>query len=331
MAQEDSFKTAMYCLFGGGAYFYYGLKAFKLRRTMADTPTSKIASAAIGKNVEIVGKVKCTLEDQIISPLTQKKGYAFVWHLEQFVRQRKNSRWVTIHHYYSSPYIYLHDGGEALAALDLASCEFNNNIYRHTTEFSDKDFNLPTGVKLLLNNSGVLDTEKKKGFFTSSNFRISERVFGSQEMFYVLGTAHIPPKKEHSSVLEGNTFGKRAPNLRQKIAGKYRELLKNPKIILRFDKNKNATLDKDEMDLIYLALEKKIMAEYSNKTENHYLEASKIFFSMDPDARGIFDSKKVFVSCTPEGNTTSQISLKAYAGVFGGPILIVIGLLILVS
>ena len=64
-------------IFSGVGLIYQTFKRIKLHRRIKDTPTSKIKSAAIGKNVEIVGKVVCDLEDLIQSPLSERKGYAF--------------------------------------------------------------------------------------------------------------------------------------------------------------------------------------------------------------------------------------------------------------
>ena len=329
MAQDKTFEAVLTLLAGGGSLIYQGLKGSKLHRRIKDTPTSKIASAAIGRNVEIVGNVVCELEDVIESPLTQRKGYAFVWILEELVRQNKRSSWVTRYQYFSTPYMYLKDSSDGIAAVDIAACEFSTNIFDHTTKFCDRHFDLPEGVREIFDVTNMIDTNKRANFLTKSEYRIREKVFKPSERFYVLGTAHIPPKNEQSNIkLPHLRFGGKKYKASDRFKSLFHKFKSDPKLVNQYDLNKNGFLDPEENEALNKAIEEKILKSYSQSKGATYLSVSRMLFSQDSNKESGINLEKVFVSNTSEKKTVSKMSLQNNLYLIGGPIMMVLGILL---
>lgn len=329
MAQDKTIEAVLTLMAGGGILIYQGLKGSKLHRRIKDTPTSKIATAAIGKNVEVVGNVVCELDDVIESPLSKRKGYAFVWALDELVEGRKRSEWVNRYQYYSSPYIYLQDSSKGIAALDIAACEFATDIFDHTTKFCDRHFDLPEGVRHILDVADMLDTSKKAGFLTKSQYRIREKVFKPNERFYVLGTAHISPREERSKIkLPNLRFGGKKYKLSDRFKSLFHKYKSDPNLVGQYDLNKNGFLDPEENEALNRAIEEKILKAYSQKKGARYLAEARILFSQDTNSEAGINLDKVFVSNSSEKKTLLKMSLQNYLYLIGGPIVIVLGVLL---
>jgi len=332
MAQDKTIEAVLTLMAGGGILIYQGLKGSKLHRRMRDTPTSKIASAAIGKNVEVVGNVVCDLEDVIETPLSKRKGYAFVWILEELVRRNKKSEWVTRYQYYSTPYIYLRDSSNGMAAVDIAACEFATDIFDHTTKFCDRHFDLPEGVRHILDVANMLDTTKKAGFLTKSEYRIREKVFKPNERFYVFGTAHLPPKEERSHIkLRHLRFGGKKYKLTDRFKTLFHKFKSDSKLVDQYDLNKNGFLDPEENEALNRAIEEKILKAYSQNKGASYLSEARMLFSQDTNGESGIDLNMVFISNKSEKKTLSRLSMEKYFFLIGGPIMIVLGILLAID
>lgn len=97
---------------GGVILFVSGFSRLKLRRAVADTPTSRLRSAALGR-VELKGRARC-LGAPLVGPFS---GLGCVWcHIrveEERLRSGKGGtrrEWVTVHEQVFGPRFGLDDG-----------------------------------------------------------------------------------------------------------------------------------------------------------------------------------------------------------------------------
>lgn len=313
-------------IFSGVGLIYQTFKRIKLHRRIKDTPTSKIKSAAIGKNVEIVGKVVCNLEDLIQSPLSERKGYAFIWELDEYIghtsvfadmyKYFSNSYdivtdgWINRYKYYSTPYIYLKDSSDAIAAVDIAACEFSKDIFDHTTVFCDWDFDLPEGVCHILEVADIIAPSKQGKFLRRSQYRLREKIFRIDERFFIFGTALPTPREELSKIKSPKLrFGGKRYKFTNRIRALFKDFKSNSKLREMCDFNQDGYLDPDENEALNRTIEKKILNLYSPKNSPAYLAASRFLFSQDTNSEaGLNVLNRVLVSKNSEKKTLSKFS-----------------------
>ena len=331
-SEDGGIKLAFSMMALGGFGFWNGFKMLKLRRKMGDIPTSKISSAAVGSFVEIQGKVVCAPGDFITAPLTGIKGVCFVWHIEEQIRSGKNKKWVTIKYFYSCPFLYIKDKSEHLAAIDLEHCEFQEQMHDKLVYFNDRSFDLPAKVKKNLHEYKMFNLDNKAGFFSSSNYRISEKVFKPNEPLYVLGGTIIPPESESSRLSSGkNIFGTRNKPVAEEVQAILEKAKSNPEIVKMYDKDGNSKLDATELTQLHKDIQNKIFTEYNLSHQSSYLQKCKLFFTMIEDHDLVFSMKKVFVSHKSEKELSQKLLLKASLGLIGGPLLFIGGLFVLIQ
>jgi hypothetical protein len=332
---EDTIKDTIKALimapvviFGGVGLIYRALKRIKLHRRIKDTPTSKINSAAIGKNVEVVGKVVCDLQDLIQSPLSERKGYAFIWELDEFtgkqggfanmykffsnsyINDTDGDGWINRYKYYSTPFIYLKDSSDAIAAVDIAACEFSKDIFDHTAVFCDMDYDLPEGVRHLLDVADIIDTSREGNFIRKSHYRLREKIFRVDELFFIFGTALTPPREELSKIKSPKLrFGGKRYKLTNRIRALFKDFKSNSKLREMCDFNQDGYLDPDEDEALNRTIEKKILNLYLPKKGAAYLAASRFLFSQDTNSEaGLNVLNRVLVSKNSEKKTLSKLS-----------------------
>jgi hypothetical protein len=220
---------------------YFGLKFIRLYRTIADTPLSKIASAAMGENVEIIGQVVDLGDECIEAPLSKITCVAYYWvvRFDSAGLDRFKTPLSAIF-YYSSPYIYLHDGDkDVLAAVDLSSCYFSGGIFDRIIAFSNETKDVPDEVKNILSSHGLYDVSLKKTQYT-----VMEKVFQPDDVLYALGTAQKKLKGEFPKYTKYSPrFGTRFTTARRQ------ELLKKSKFLLSIGENNHFLFGRNKVYL----------------------------------------------------------------------------------
>jgi hypothetical protein len=331
-SETDGMKVAFFAMGLGAFGFWNGFKMLKLRRKMGDIPTSKIASAAVGSFVEIQGKVVCAPGDFITAPLTGIKGVCFVWHIEEQRGSGKNKKWVTINFFYSCPFLYIKDKSEHLAAIDLEHCDFQEEMQDMLVHFNNQSFDLPVKAKKILHEYKMFNMEDKAGFFSSSNYRISEKVFKANDRLYVLGGTINPPESESSRLSTGeNIFGTRNKPVAEEVHAILEKAKSNPEIVKMYDKDANSKLDPAELNQLHKDIQNKIFTDYNLSHQSSYLQKCKLLFTMVEDHDLVFSMKKVFVSHKSEKDLSQTLLSKASLGLIGGPLLFIGGLFFLIE
>lgn len=329
MSRNKDSDISFYLMGIGLFIFYKSFKQIKLQRRIQDTSTSKIASAALGESVEIHAKVLSDPGHLITSPLTGQKCVAFLWRLEKYTGG-KNKHWSLQYRFFSTPYIYVTDESEALAALDLSSCEFQENLYGRTVNFTDSSFELPAEVIKLLTDNGMISGEKS--FLFSSKYRLVEKVILPGDSFYILGSAGLTPSSEKSlNASSGLKIGKRNMNLKARLMAAFERRKVDPDMIQKYDKNGNMKMDELEAEALYRDLERSLLKKYElSSLTDSYLNKCKFIF-MKSNNGGLFSTDEVCVSTKTQKELASSLGFSSLLGFFGGPAMFVLGLWMLMA
>lgn len=171
---------------------YKGFKEIRLRKLVEATPTYKIRSAAVGLG-EIYGSVVPKQTELFESPFTKKKCVYLKYTIEEFRRQGKSSRWVTIAKIEKTQKFYLQDEtGKML--VDSKGCDLRlEKDYESTT--------LTPEVKAVLDEHKISHT----GWFGfNKTMRFREYVIEPSDNLYILGTIGDNPEVEEGSAERGH-------------------------------------------------------------------------------------------------------------------------------
>lgn len=109
MCGEDWFFFFCLGLVGGLACFYWLWRAYRRYRLMADTPTSRLRSAAQGY-VEIHGECFPFEGRPLVGRLTGRECVWYRYEIAKYVRSGKNSHWKTVEQGISDDLFTLRDG-----------------------------------------------------------------------------------------------------------------------------------------------------------------------------------------------------------------------------
>lgn len=307
----------------GAGLFYNSLVSMKLRRRIQDTGTSRIATAALGDSVEINGQVISDVE-KIISPLSNKSCVAFIWDIEKEIGSGKKRSWQLEHRFYSTPFIYVTDESEEIAAVDLSSCSFQENMYGKHIHFNEDTLNFPEGARELLQSYKML---AEKSFLTSHKYRISEKIIKNGEKFFIHGAAALMPQSEIPQMRDGrNKFGKRHQGVIEKVKQTFRSKRQDPEMIRKFDLDQNGRLDEEETLKLYDSIEKNILDHYGIDSRAGLLKKAKFLFRGSKSEGSLFPLDTVCISTKSEAELVSALGGKSVLYFFAGPALVIAGL-----
>jgi len=182
MIMENQLIVGLFLVLIGIVLFVVGLYFFKKRQLIADTPTSKIRSIAMGL-VEICGQVIPIKERLFRSPFTDKECVYYQFTVEEYRSSGKNSQWVTVKKEEQRGLFYLKDeSGKVL--IDPTGAQID----------ARKDFEYQSGlgkdppeqvIRFLAANNLSHD-----GFFgLNKTMRYRETIIVPDEPLYIMGTA----------------------------------------------------------------------------------------------------------------------------------------------
>jgi hypothetical protein len=201
---------SLFFLLAGGSATLYGAQQYLLCQKIANTPTSKVRSAAAGL-VELLGKAKC--KDDMASPISKAKS--IYWHIsaEYYHSGRRNSGWRNFYAKSSSNQFYLEDDtGRMLIEPKDAEVRIPSD-YSCQGHLSDKAlFGLLPQKQL---DKKVLDWLESdptaKAAFNAhggSDLKVTESFIAEGDTLYVLGSAEPLPSAA-SAVREENLIVKK--------------------------------------------------------------------------------------------------------------------------
>lgn len=195
----------IFSLIVAGVYFTnLGRKRWKLLNRLKKTITSNIANAQLGVPAEIKAKVFSFPGDLIVSPLTQTKGAAFIWEIDEWeIGITGRPEWHAYSKFHSIPFLYLKDAGPDLAGVDLEHVEFMEDVF--TTIVEEINDISPEAKALIKNNDLMIISEE-----FPRKYRIKEKVFLPDEEFFIHGLCTEPPISYLHTILGEAKVGRRA-------------------------------------------------------------------------------------------------------------------------
>ena len=211
-----------------GCLFLWAFASYLRKvRLIEDTPTSKIRSAAQGFT-ELEGISRDLNPDNpLLSPLSQSACVWFDYRVQHRVVNSKNqASWQTVHSGRSSQPILLEDS-TGTCLLKPAKASIHSNV--NHTWYGDAA------------HPNRYSFENRNGFFQSGDYRYSEDLIRANQPLYALG--HFRTTRS----TDGFTREKAISNIIREWKSDYSKMLE------RFDRNGDGTLDEKEWKLVRLA------------------------------------------------------------------------------
>lgn len=188
MLLQNGLVVGLFMFLIGIALFAVGLYFYKKKQLIADTPTSKIRSIAMGL-VEIFGQVIPIKERLFKSPFTDKECVYYQFTIEEYRSSGKNSHWVTIKKGEQRGLFYLKDDtGMVLIDPTGAKIEARRDFEYQSSLGKDPPEQV---IRFLAANNLA-----HEGFLgLNKTMRYRETIIVPDENLYIMGTAGENPLK----------------------------------------------------------------------------------------------------------------------------------------
>ncbi len=200
---------------GSAFLLHLGARAYWRLRTVTDTPTARIQSAAQGY-LELAGTAR-PHRDQTLGPLTDTPCLWFRYRVEERRRSGKNAHWVKIAGG-DSPGPFALDDGSGRCVVEPAGAHLKLRRRDHWQSPHRDPHN------------------RDRGFFSSNRYRFTEERIEDGDPIYLLGYFETP---------------RRGPEERERLR---RALLKgwkqDPARLARFDRDGDGTVSLQEWELL---------------------------------------------------------------------------------
>ena len=297
---------------GVGVYlFFSGFRELKCKRIIQDIPTSKIATGAVGSNVEIAGHVVVReAGDLVTAPISGIPSVFYSLEIQKLVRQKNNSYWKTIDQFYSHDEFIVDDGSGALARVMVQGADIRHKGRSESCEASSSNFDsMPPLLRTALSgNASKLGRFKldETSWLFSDQYKFVEWSFAEDEPVYVLGYADSGLKAPQKLKLKLQAY-----------LQAMRLIENNPELQKRFDVNRDGVLEQDEKQRGAKQVGLKI--QLNEKQEAKAPLNIKLVFRLKKPSPFIISNMK-------ETELVRSISLYATLKVFGGPVLTAAGL-----
>jgi hypothetical protein len=192
MVLENSVVIGLCVLLAGIVAVIISLYFFKKKQLIADTPTSKIRSIAMGL-AEISGQVIPIKERVFKSPFTDKECVYYQFTIEEYQSSGKNSHWVTIQKGEQKDLFYLRDDtGTILIDPTGAQIEAKRD-FEYQSGFGKDP---PEQVIRYLSTHNM----SHEGFFgLNKTMRYKETIIAPDDTLYIMGTAGENPYKKETT------------------------------------------------------------------------------------------------------------------------------------
>jgi len=287
-------------------WFIQGFRELKSSRTIQNTPTSRIATGAVGTNVEINGRVMCDPEKWLTAPISGRKTVFYAIEIQQLVRRKNSSRWVKVDELFSDKGFYLDDGSGALALVMVKGAEIKKKKERQAKfHMRSQDVStMPANLLLALTlNADQLKSFKIKtgSWFDSREYRFIEWAILPDETIYVLGYAASGLK----------TVLKRKPKMAVYLQAK-KQIEAAPGEHQHFDRNRDGELSHEEVEAGAALLAEELESKYSEKQVEERMPKTKLVFRKR-------EEEPFYISNMAEADLVRHLSLMATLKLWGGP------------
>lgn len=189
MILQDTALIGLLLILVGIVLFIVGVYFHKRKRLIADTPTSKIRSLAMGL-VEIFGQVIPVKNNVFKSPFTDNDCVYYRYTVEEYKSSGKNSHWVTVKKEEQRTLFYLKDEtGMVLVEPTGAQIDAKKDFEFQSSLGKDPPEQV---IRFLtahhLSHEGFLGLNK--------TMRYQETIIAPNDSLYIMGTAGANPHKK---------------------------------------------------------------------------------------------------------------------------------------
>ncbi|OGW14327.1 MAG: hypothetical protein A3K09_01705 [Nitrospinae bacterium RIFCSPLOWO2_12_FULL_47_7] len=234
----------------GGFLFYDGFRKLWLKRLIEDTPTGKIATSAVGANVEIKGVVTCGRGQMVFTPISQKPCAFYLLEIyklsDDLDPEKRNiglDKSKKIDSFFSSEGFFITDASGAKALVLPAGADVKWEAFpcpEFTINSSGFAVMPPVLKNALVEHSSSLKNFKltpDSMFFRHHNYRFVEISLSPGDPVYVLGYADTGT----SALRQIKLSFKRFLEAKKTIES-------DPALQKRFDANQDGVLNENELE-----------------------------------------------------------------------------------
>ena len=240
---SDKVEFLVWSIIGGviaGVSGYGIFHNLRRARIIEDTPTSKVRSAAQGY-VELIGIGQYFSEKPVFAPLTLTECIWYHYEIEKkevrHTSKGTETHWRTVESKYSPDYFKLLD--------DTGHCVINPHDAEVHSKIEDRWY----GHSRWPSKASVINA-RKKSFFTSGDYRYTEKRIHHGNALYILGHFRtVDPDADAQSIK------KSVSKLLKIWKGQQQSLLE------KFDVNQDGEIDLQEWDRVRAAANEQVMHE----------------------------------------------------------------------
>ncbi|MDD2714650.1 MAG: hypothetical protein PHW04_02020 [Candidatus Wallbacteria bacterium] len=190
---SDPVVYAAIGFFAGLYFFYSGFQKLRLKRTIENTPTSKIRSMAMGL-VEVNGKALG--RKNLLSPMHLKPCVYFQWKVDQWVSSKNGGHWSLLSKGESNEAFFIEDDtARAIVFPEGATMNLKTDYCREFSSFST----LPAELTAFLKQKHI---NYESLFGGHRRLRFTEIFIAPNDGLYILGTAAFWQKKADADNLD---------------------------------------------------------------------------------------------------------------------------------
>ncbi len=291
---------------GFGIYWFLaGFRELKHTRTIQNIPTSKIATGAVGTNVEIQGKILRDANKILNAPITGRDCVFYSVEIQKLVKSKDSSRWVTVDQFFSDEGFVLSDGSGANAMVYVEGATIKRKgrvktFQARSSNMSELPINLYSALQ---EKSGQLKSFslKETSWIFSKQYRFLEWSFPPEQSIYVLGVAHSGLRANKKDKLKMKTFMEAKSQIQS-----------SEELQERFDRNDDGLLDPDELEFGARILGEQLQLEAGGTQVQEVMNLTKMIFKKQ-------NSSPFIISNMEEKDLVKKMSLSATLKVWGGP------------
>ncbi|MBI4382582.1 MAG: hypothetical protein HY579_00935 [Nitrospinae bacterium] len=313
MTSNREGDLAVWALMGAGMgvyWFFKGFRELKVKRTIQDIPTSRIATGAVGSLVEIKGAIVCEPDQLVPAPVSGFPCVFYSLEIQKLVRTKNSSYWKTIDWIYSDKGFRVDDGSGADALVYAEGAEIKRQGDPAEYRVNSRDLSsMPQGLLLVLTlNANKLRSFKLSGssWWRSEEYRFLERCFYRGETLYILGNADSGIKVEKRRKLSFKNF---------LAARKMAET--DPALRKKFDANRDGVLDPEELERAAKTVGEQLQPR-DGRVEKPLPKTKMIFRKQD--------ARTFIVSNMKEEQVVASLGWSSSLKIFGGPALAIAGM-----
>jgi hypothetical protein len=309
ISTQEFSEAVIWAGFGIGLGIYWfiaGFRELKNTRIIQNIPTCKIATGAVGTNVEIQGEILRDENKILKAPITGRDCVFYSVEIQKLVRRKNSSHWVTVDQFFSDEGFIVDDGSGANAMVYVKGATIKRKGRVKTFQARSSNMSeLPPNLYMSLQEKqGQLKSFslKETSWIFSKQYRFLEWSFPPNQSIYVLGVAQSGLRVKKKNKLKMKIFMD-AKN----------QIQSNEELQEKFDRNHDGTLDPDELEFGARILGEQLQLEEGGTQVQEVMTQTKMIFKKHP-------SSPFIISNMEEKELIKKMSFAATLKVWGGPI-----------